>query len=42
MEIKSLINSNFNNILNQLYDTILETVDSVGLKGDYAVYVIAI
>lgn len=41
VEIKSLINSNFNNILDQLYHTILETVDSMGLEGDYAVYVIA-
>lgn len=39
VEIKSLINSNFNDILDQLHDTILETVDSLG--GEYVIYVMA-
>lgn len=41
VEIKSLINSNFNNILDQLFDTVLETVDSMGFDNKFAVFVIA-
>ena len=37
VEIKSLINSNFNEILDQLYDTILHTVD----HNDFSVFIIA-
>lgn len=40
VEIKSLVNSNFNNIMDQLYETILGTVDVTG--GHFSVYVIAI
>ena len=39
VEIKSLVNSNFNNIMDQLYDTILNTVDIEG--GSFSVFVIA-
>lgn len=39
IEVKSLINSNFNNIMDQLYDTVLNTVDSEG--GNFSVYLIA-
>lgn len=38
-EVKSLVNSNFNNIMDQLYDSILFAVDSS--VGDFSVYVIA-
>lgn len=39
VEIKSLVNSDFNSIMDQLYDTILHTVDYEG--GNFAVFVIA-
>jgi hypothetical protein len=39
VEVKSLINSNFNDILDQIYDTILNTVDVEG--GSFSVFVIA-
>lgn len=39
VEIKSLVNSDFNSIMDQLYDTILHTVDFEG--GAFSVYVIA-
>lgn len=39
VEIKSLVNSNFNDILDQLHDTILETVDSGG--DSFSVFVLA-
>jgi hypothetical protein len=39
VELKSLVNSNFNDIMDQLYDTVLETVDTG--DTDFAVYVIA-
>jgi len=39
VEVKSLVNSNFNSILDQLYDTILQTVDIQG--GSFSVFVIA-
>ena len=39
VEIKGLINSNFNNILDQLCDTILHTVDDH--DGSFCVYIIA-
>lgn len=38
VEVKSLVNSNFNDILDQLHDTILNTVDIQG--GSYSVFVI--
>ena len=38
-EVKSLVNKNFNDILDQLHDTILETVDAGG--GSFSVYIIA-
>jgi hypothetical protein len=41
MEIKGLINSNFNDILDQLHDTVLETVDSMGADNRFTVFVIA-
>ena len=41
VEIKSLINSNFNDIMDQLFDTILETVDSMGVDNKFAVFVVA-
>jgi hypothetical protein len=39
VELKSLTNSNFNDMLDQLYNTILETVDFTG--GTFSVFVIA-
>ena len=39
VEIKSLINSNFNDILDQLHDAVLSTVDLTA--GNFSVYVIA-
>jgi hypothetical protein len=39
VEVKSLINSNFNDILDQLYDSILYTVDADG--GDFSAFIIA-
>ena len=39
VEVKSLVNSNFNDILDQLYDSILNTVDAEG--GSFSVFVIA-
>lgn len=39
VEIKSLVNSDFNNVMDQLYDTILSTVDNQG--GSFSVFVIA-
>jgi hypothetical protein len=39
VEIKSLVNSNFNDIMDQLYSTVLETVD-LG-DTDFSVFVIA-
>jgi hypothetical protein len=39
VEVKSLINSNFNNIMDQLCDSILTSVDCAG--GNFSVYVIA-
>lgn len=39
VEIKSLVNYNFNNIMDQLLDTIINTVDCTG--QNFAVYVIA-
>jgi|SRR5277367_3547408 len=41
VEVKSLINSNFNDILDQLSGTILETVDYMGIENNLAVFVIA-
>lgn len=40
VEIKSLVNSNFNDIMDQLYDTILGTIDVTG--GSFSVFVIAV
>lgn len=42
VEIKSLINSNFSDILDQLSETISQTVDSMGIENNLAVFVIAI
>jgi hypothetical protein len=41
VEVKSLINSNFNDILDQLSETILETVASMGIENNLAIFVIA-
>jgi hypothetical protein len=40
VEIKSLVNSNFNEIMDQLFDTILKTVDAVP-GSNYSVFIIA-
>lgn len=39
VELKSLVNSNFNNIMDQLYDTILSSVDFA--SPNFSVYIIA-
>ena len=39
MEVKSLVNSNFNDILDQLYDSILNVVDVQ--SGTFSAFVIA-
>lgn len=39
VEVKSLVNSNIDNILDQLYDTVLFTLD---YKGSYSVFMIAV
>ena len=39
VEVKSLVNSNFNDILDQLYDSILNVVDVQG--GSFSTFVIA-
>jgi hypothetical protein len=39
VEFKSIVNSNFNDILDQLYDSILASVDFAG--GNFSVYIIA-
>ena len=39
IEVKSLVNSNFNQMIDQLYDTVLRTVDFHG--GNFSVFVLA-
>ena len=39
VEVKSLVNSKFNDVLDQLYDSILNTIDEGG--GDFSAFVIA-